>query len=321
MEKAARQMDSYAQKKKPFLFVIDFEQRHPLVLPLDEINPRDILFSINGITNAPAVQLQNKSLCFEVQPVDKQRYCKAFDLVQKHIRRGDSFLLNLTLPSLVKTNYTLQEIFYRSNAAYKLWIKDRIVVFSPEIFVKIMDHTIRSFPMKGTMDASLPHARERLLQSKKELAEHYTIVDLIRNDLSIVAKKVSVKRFRYIDCIETHKKRLLQMSSEIEGEIRSEYQNRPGTLLRQLLPAGSISGAPKKKTIQIILDAEQYRRNWYTGVFGLFDGKNLDAGVMIRYLEKDGNHLIYKSGGGLTALSNCQEEYNELIDKIYVPFT
>ncbi len=320
MNGALQKMDDLGLQGIPFLFVIDFEMEMPLVVPLDKINPNEILFSINGVKNFDKPPIIDKKLDFSVKPVDKQRYCKAFEKVQKHIKHGDSFLLNLTMPSKVETNYTLKEIFFGSNAPYKLWIKDKFTVFSPEIFVKTDGAIISSYPMKGTMDAGVENAGKKLLENRKELAEHYTIVDLIRNDLSMVAHNVEVKRFRYIQKIKTNKKELLQMSSEISGQIRNEYKNRPGTLLEKLLPAGSISGAPKKKTVEVIKEAEQYRRGYYTGVFGIFDGKNIDSGVMIRFIEKSDGGFVYKSGGGITAMSNCHEEYNELIDKVYVPF-
>ena len=173
--------------------------------------------------------------------------------------------------------------------------------------------------MKGTMDAALPDAEQKLLNSEKELAEHYTIVDLIRNDLSMVAKNVKVDRFRFIDKLKTNRGGLLQMSSEISGELPENYHEIIGEILIKMLPAGSISGAPKKKTIEIIREAEQYKRGYYTGIFGIFDGENIDSGVMIRYIEQKPDGLIYKSGGGITAKSNVDEEYQELIDKIYIP--
>jgi para-aminobenzoate synthetase component 1 len=173
--------------------------------------------------------------------------------------------------------------------------------------------------MKGTINASVANARNQLLNSQKELAEHHTIVDLIRNDLSMVAKNVKVERFQYIDHIKTNRKQLLQMSSEISGELPKNYHQNLGEIIYKMLPAGSVSGAPKSKTIEVIKEAEQYERGFYTGVFGIFDGENIDSGVMIRFLEKTADGLIYKSGGGITAKSNCDEEYQELIDKIYIP--
>ena len=90
-------------------------------------------------------------------------------------------------------------------------------------------------------------------------------------------------------------------------------------ILLKLLPAGSICGAPKKKTLEIISKYETYERGYYTGVFGIFDGNNLHSAVMIRFIEKSDGKFIFKSGGGITSLSDPMDEYQELIDKVYVP--
>jgi len=173
--------------------------------------------------------------------------------------------------------------------------------------------------MKGTIDASIPDAEKVIMEDQKETAEHYTIVDLIRNDLSMVSKHVRVERFRYIDVIETNEKRLLQVSSEICGNLDDDYKSHLGDILFELLPAGSISGAPKKKTVGIISTVEGSERGYYTGVFGIFDGYNLDSGVMIRFIEYKNGKYYYRSGGGITAFSDPVSEYKEMIDKIYVP--
>ena len=111
--------------------------------------------------------------------------------------------------------------------------------------------------MKGTINATLPDAENQLLTNEKEQREHYTIVDLMRNDLSMVAKNIQVKKFRYIDRIKTQKGEILQTSSEIYGKLNENWQNQIGDILEKLLPAGSISGAPKEKTTQIIQQAEK----------------------------------------------------------------
>jgi para-aminobenzoate synthetase component I len=175
--------------------------------------------------------------------------------------------------------------------------------------------------MKGTIDANIENAEQLLLNDEKEVAEHHTIVDLIRNDLSIVAADVQVERLMYIERICTNRNDLLQMSSQISGQLPENYQQSIGTILAKLLPAGSICGAPKPKTVEIIKQAEHYQRGYYTGVFGVFDGKNLDSCVLIRYLEQEGNELVFKSGGGITFLSDCHTEYNEIIQKVYVPIS
>jgi para-aminobenzoate synthetase component 1 len=174
--------------------------------------------------------------------------------------------------------------------------------------------------MKGTIDASFPNAEHVILSDPKEAAEHATIVDLIRNDISMVADKVWVERYRYIEPIETNQKKLLQVSSEIAGILPDEFDCEFGDLLLKLLPAGSISGAPKPSTLKIIKDAEGYERGYYTGIMGYFDGENFESAVMIRYIENQNGKLVFKSGGGITAQSDAHSEYQELIDKVYLPF-
>ena len=90
-------------------------------------------------------------------------------------------------------------------------------------------------------------------------------------------------------------------------------------MLLKMLPAGSISGAPKDKTVAIIEDVEVIPRNYYTGIAGIFDGKNLDCGVCIRFIEQEQNALYFRSGCGITSMSDPLLEYNEMINKIYVP--
>jgi para-aminobenzoate synthetase component 1 len=173
--------------------------------------------------------------------------------------------------------------------------------------------------MKGTIDAMIPDAGKVILNDKKETAEHYTIVDLIRNDLNSISKRVRVERFRYLDTIVTNEKKLLQVSSEVCGDLEKDYLSHIGDIIFALLPAGSVSGAPKRKTTEIIAATEDRKRGYYTGIFGIFDGHNLDSGVMIRYIEKSDAGYIYYSGGGITSFSDPLSEYKEMIDKIYVP--
>jgi para-aminobenzoate synthetase component 1 len=130
-----------------------------------------------------------------------------------------------------------------------------------------------------------------------------------------------VNRFRYIDELKTNDKTLLQVSSEIVGELSSDYASHLGDILLNLLPAGSVSGAPKPKTLDVIREAEKTDRGFYTGVMGYFDGENLDSGVMIRFIERQQDRYVYRSGGGITTQSTARSEYEEVINKVYVPFT
>jgi len=313
------QMNEWGKRGVPFLFILDFALQKPFVQLLTNINSKELLYDINGLNNYRKPLSLRKPVFFEKYPISFEEYLPKFNLVKQHIQAGNSFLVNLTCPTPMETNLSLHDIFLHSNARYKLWWRDHFVCFSPEIFVQIRDGQIASFPMKGTIDAAIPDAAQIILQDPKERAEHHTIVDLIRNDLSMVAREVRVERLRYVEQVHTNGKHLLQVSSKIIGNLHGNYIEKIGDIIFQLLPAGSICGAPKPKTLEIIREAEQYDRGFYTGIFGIFDGANVDCGVLIRFIEQTPNGLIYKSGGGITAFSDAAKEYQEMIDKVYVP--
>jgi para-aminobenzoate synthetase component 1 len=319
LQKFIEKVNLLAVNGIPFLFVIDFEKNKPFVCSLDETVQEKIVYDVKGKKNHGRIENGIAIEVFKREPVSLNKYYEAFLQVKKHIYRGDSYLVNLTFPTGIETNLTLEELFYVSNAPYKLFFKDEFLVFSPECFVRIIDNRIYSYPMKGTIDASIPGAEEKLLNSKKELYEHNTIVDLIRNDLSIVSKEIAVTKFRYISKIRTNQKDLLQVSSEIMGILEEDWRQKLGQLIMKILPAGSVSGAPKQRTVEIIKEAEQKERNYFTGIFGIYDGKELDSAVNIRYIEKNNDGLNFRSGGGITALSDAETEYEELVDKVYVP--
>ena len=315
----SKRLNEWGSKKVPFLFIVDFENEKPLTWKLSDVNPSELKFDIQGFTNVLNVKGHTDSANMTVFPNPFHEYEKKFNFVFEQLSYGYSFLINLTDKTRIETKSSLVSLFEQSKARYRLWYKDQFLVFSPEIFIQIKDRKIFTFPMKGTMDATIPNARQNLLDDAKELAEHVTIVDLMRNDISQIASNVMVNRFRYLEEVKTHERTLLQVSSEIVGDLPVDYAATIGDLIISLLPGGSVSGAPKAKTMEIIRQAEKEKRGYYTGVFGYFDGVNLDSGVMIRFIEKEGDKLFYRSGGGITTQSNAKSEYQELIDKIYVP--
>jgi len=258
------------------------------------------------------VRLTKKNIPFNT-------YKTAYNQIIGQLNKGNSYLVNLTFSTPVECNAELAQIFHSAKARYRLLFKNSFVVFSPETFIKIEDGKISTYPMKGTIDAKLPNAQSQILNNKKEMAEHATIVDLLRNDLSRVANNVSVERFRYIEKIVASDQELLQVSSKITGTLPSNYYNKLGNIVFDMLPAGSISGAPKPKTIEIINNTENHQRGFYTGIAGYFDGNKLNSCVLIRFIENQNGQLFYKSGGGITTQSDAKTEYNELLKKIYVP--
>ncbi len=302
-----------AKQREPFIFFTDFKGLKFNVFRLNELKQNNIEFSFNEDFIS-----KKHDLHLTKQPISYVSYKNKFDKVIENIKAGNSYLLNLTAPSKIRCDYSFHEIYSKANAPFKLRFKDEFICFSPEKFIMIKDNIISTYPMKGTIDATLPNAKEIILNDEKELAEHVMIVDLLRNDLSMVATNVRVKKFRYTEVISAGDKKLLHVSSKISGTLEHNWQDKLSDILIKLLPAGSISGTPKKKTVELIEQIEEYNRGFFSGIFGIFNGQTLNSAIMIRFLQKQNNQLIYKSGGGITQGSIAQKEYQELIDKIYI---
>ncbi len=321
LEKFSEKLNTWTKNGIPYLFIVDFEMKNPKVYKLSELEKENIYYSITNKDNFKKKKKEILDTSILVNPITKKEYKKGFETVKKEILLGNSYLLNLTFSNKIsfKNSTNLLDVLVQIKSKYKLFYKNEFISFTPESFIKIYGNTIYTFPMKGTIDASVLNAKTILLNDKKESEEHNTIVDLLRNDLAIVSEKIKINRFKYIDEIETKKGKILQMSSEIQGNLPSNWKENFGNILLKLLPAGSICGAPKQKTVEIIKQVETYKRKYYTGVFGVFDGKNIDSAVLIRFIEKNKNQFIYKSGGGITYQSTVDNEYKELLQKIYIP--
>ena len=359
-----------ASQDESFLFVINYQGDKAFIRQLSDINPEECLFDFEGRGNLShawkeTLKEETSETTWQIEPPLYEDYERSFNIVKSNIMAGNSYLTNLTNRVPVSCNLSLEEIFHRAKGKYKLLLRRKrtqaedkahlkeenieenlipFVCFSPETFVRIKGGRIYSYPMKGTLDASLPNAEKQLMEDRKEAAEHATIVNLIRNDLSRVAEDVRVDKYRYVDVLHTNKGDILQTSSEISGRLPEDYPHHLGEILDAQLPAGSITGAPKDKTMQIIQEAEGYDRGFYTGIMGIYDQGELNSAVMIRFIEeetspvdfeadgkknfkanagkkpKESRKLYFKAGGGITSKSDCRREYEEVIQKIYLPF-
>ena len=313
-------MNNLAMQGVPFLFIIDYEGKRAVVEPENEVDANELKYCFNGRGNATQTAYPaNKDIEWGIEPPTEAEYQHGFNIVRNAMLAGNSYLANLTCRIGLRTNLSLPDLYNAAEARYRLWMKDKLVCFSPETFVKIAQGEISSYPMKGTAEDLSPSSAEQLLANEKEAAEHATIVDLIRNDLSMVAYDVHVERYRYVERLNTHRGPLLQTSSEIRGRLTPHLMQRPGDVIFSQLPAGSITGAPKKKTVEIIAEAENYHRDFYTGVMGRWDNGELDSAVMIRFIDQCHGKLFFKAGGGITAKSNWKDEYHEVIEKVYAP--
>ena len=314
-------LNKFGFEKEPFLFVLSYDLSKFYIEKLSNL-PSTIKFELNFKEHQKTKTVQENKL--EKIPLSFKEYKKKFDILQNEIKEGNSYLLNLTAKTKIKTALSLENIYKNTQARFKLRFQNQnenFVCFSPERFVEIKKNKISTHPMKGTIDSSIINAQARILGDIKEMAEHTMVVDLLRNDLGIVGSKVRVDMFRYVEKINAGNKKLFQVSSKISANLQNNWHENIGDILTSLLPAGSITGTPKKKTIEILNKVEEYDRGFYTGIFGFFDGENLDSSVMIRFIEINKNgELFYKSGGGITCDSNVELEYQELLDKIYLPF-
>lgn len=319
IETLREEMNKAGRERRPFLFVTDYNLRRGYF----SVNPKEectIKWHISGMGGNDAGLETDKDVWLErvCAPTAKEYEC-AFDKVQAGLQRGDSFLANLTFATKVECP-PLHDVYAVAKAPYKLLIPGEFVCFSPESFVKISEEgVISTYPMKGTIKADKEDSRERLEKDIKELSEHYTIVDLLRNDLGMVSDDVRVSRFRYFELVDTVSGPIYQTSSQIDGRLPGDWQGRLGDIMIALLPAGSICGAPKEATVRLIEAAESVERGWYTGVFGVYDGHKLDSGVMIRCIQRHEDGAMYfHSGGGITVNSKAESEYAELLAKVYL---
>ena len=318
-ERGFETMNRMAARGTSFLFIIDAWARRSVVLTTRDARAQGIRWSLGPPAVPPRAPPAHR---FRSRVVERSRYAAAFRLIRDAQLKGETWLANLTFPAALRTSLGLRDFATFARAPFRLYVPGAFAVFSPERFVRIESSgRIGAYPMKGTIDAAEPDAATTILANEKEAAEHVTIVDLIRNDIGMVARRVAVPRFRFITPVESAQRRLLQVSSEVTGELGANWRARAGGVLQRLLPAGSVTGAPKRRTSEIIREAEIGDRGWYAGVFGYFDGRELDSAVSIRFVEQsDSGSLVYRSGGGITIHSDMDREYAELQAKIYVPF-
>lgn len=253
-----------------------------------------------------------------------EEYKKNIKKIKKYIANGDTYQVNYTIKG--KFNFIGSEIsLYHSlkenqQVEYGAFIKDRnfsIISFSPELFFKIDKNIITVKPMKGTIERNINKIIDKknrffLTNSEKNRAENLMIVDLLRNDLGKISVSNTVKVNKLFQ-IEKYKT-LYQMTSTITSKLKNKvnlYQ-----IFKSIFPSGSVTGAPKIRTMEIIQNLEKESRNIYTGVIGLFlNKKHSIFNVAIRtILLRKGTGEI-GIGSGILYTSNYRKEYNECLLK------
>jgi para-aminobenzoate synthetase/4-amino-4-deoxychorismate lyase len=256
--------------------------------------------------------------------LDRERYASKFEAVQRFLAAGDTYQVNLTThvdADLLGSPLALYEALIDAQpvdfAAILNFDDSLTLSFSPELFFRIEGACILTRPMKGTAprgETSLEDARQSawLASDEKNHAEHVMIVDLLRNDLGRICESGSVRAddlFR----IEPYPT-LFQMTSTVSGALRSDV--RFSEIIRALFPSGSVTGAPKRRTMEIIRDLEDSPRGVYTGAIGFVSPAG-DAcfSVPIRTLDVKGQRVSMGVGGGVVADSTAVAEYDECLLK------
>lgn len=261
----------------------------------------------------------------EVTPLfNKEMYCEMVEKAKHHIHEGDIFQIvlsnRLCAPfegNLLNTYRVLRTINPSPYMFYFAGTDVEVAGASPETLVKLEDGVLHTFPLAGTRPRGKTEAEDLaleadLLQDEKELAEHNMLVDLGRNDLGKISKFGTVQ-VEKLHSIERYS-HVMHIGSTVRGEIREEKDALDA--IEAVLPAGTLSGAPKIRACQLIGELEQNKRGVYGGAIGYVDFTgNMDTCIAIRLAYKKNNKVFIRSGAGIVADSVPEKEYLECINK------
>lgn len=253
----------------------------------------------------------------EVHPPDPRWHASAVERIQSHLRAGDAYQINLTAHVTAVTDADPWVVFsaeHRRNpvafAAYLRTDRAAVTSHSPERLLRIVGNVADTQPIKGTIAAG-PGDRATLLASQKDRAEHVMIVDLCRNDLGRICEYGSVHVPELMEPLSL--RGLVHLVSRIEGQLLPGVRD---CALGSLFPGGSITGAPKRRAMEIITAVERSRRGPYTGSVGYVDRQGwADWNIAIRTAVWQNGSVAFGSGGGIVLDSDADAEYAEVLLK------
>ena len=261
----------------------------------------------------------------EVTPYfNLEEYCSMVEQAKHSIREGDIFQIvlsnSLSAPfegSLFQTYRVLRTI---NPSPYMFYISGtdvEVAGASPETLVKLEDGVLHTFPLAGTRPRGKTEEEDlaleqELLADKKELAEHNMLVDLGRNDLGKISKFGTVQ-VEKLHSIERYS-HVMHIGSTVRGEIRDDKDALDA--IEAVLPAGTLSGAPKIRACQLIGELEHNKRGIYGGAIGYIDFTgNMDTCIAIRIAYRKNNKVFVRSGAGIVADSDPEKEFEECLNK------
>ena len=268
---------------------------------------------------------KNGKLLGEVTPLfDRKSYCNMVESAKRYIREGDIFQIvlsnRLSAPfegSLLNTYRVLRTINPSPYMFYFSGTDVEVAGASPETLVKLENGVLHTFPLAGTRPRGKTEEEDlalecELLADEKELAEHNMLVDLGRNDLGKISKfgTVEVEKLHSIERFS----HVMHIGSTVRGEIRADKDALDA--IEAVLPAGTLSGAPKIRACQLIGELENNKRGIYGGAIGYIDFTgNMDTCIAIRLCYKKNGKVFVRSGAGIVADSNPEKEFEECLNK------
>ena len=277
------------------------------------------------LTNGEKKKEPAGKLLGEVTPLfDKEKYCVMVEKAKHYIKEGDIFQIvlsnRLAAPfegSLLNTYRVLRTLNPSPYMFYFSGTDVEVAGASPETLVKLEDGVLHTFPLAGTRPRGKTEEEDKeleagLLADQKELAEHNMLVDLGRNDLGKISKfgSVEVEKLHSIERFS----HVMHIGSTVRGEIREDMDAL--NAVEAVLPAGTLSGAPKIRACQLIGDLENNKRGIYGGAIGYLDFTgNMDTCIAIRIAYKKNGKVFVRSGAGIVADSVPEKEYQECINK------
>ena len=309
-------------KQKIFLianiFLDNLEENYNRAV--DELkNLKDLIMRGDKITES-----QGKILGEITQLFDKKNYCEMVERAKNYIHEGDIFQVVLSNRlsanfegSLLNTYRILRTINPSPYMFYFSGTDMEVAGASPETLVKLENGILHTYPLAGTRPRGKNFAEDLqlekdLLSDEKELAEHNMLVDLGRNDLGKISKfgSVQVEKLHAIEKFS----HVMHIGSIVRGEIKNNFDALDA--IEAVLPAGTLSGAPKIRACEIISELEKNKRGIYGGAFGYIDfSGNLDTAIAIRIIYKKNNKIFVRSGAGIVADSVPEKEFEECLNK------
>uniref|UniRef100_A0A7C5V653 Anthranilate synthase component I family protein n=1 Tax=Caldicellulosiruptor owensensis TaxID=55205 RepID=A0A7C5V653_9FIRM len=297
---------------------------------IDKITSKKTLLVSKELEKAATINLKKyQRTLFDIKSnvvfsTPKEYFISTVKQAKEDIRNGEIFQIVLSQIILIKSNIPTNYLFYtmkeKNPSEYSIVINNeesQVICFSPETLIKKKGNTVKTFPIAGTYRINegddIAQKKIEILKDKKEISEHVMLVDLARNDLGRISKPGTVKVEEYLRIKRLYN--LIHIYSVVTGELEEKSLTKA---ILSVFPAGTLTGAPKIRAMQLIEKYERQRRDLYGGAIGYIFKDQFDFAIAIRMAVKDKKESIFRlqSGAGIVNLSVPENEYQECLTKL-----